>query len=89
MQIYYSFYGFDNPILYKSSEQQLLLQHNRHPIFLAPVLILWAVPVMTYDRVLVAIMFALYMGLGAMVTRSDVQYILEQFAAKRSQLLSK
>lgn len=87
MQIYYSFYGFDTPITYKSEEQQQLLSHNRHPLFLGPTLILWAVPVMTYDRLLVAVMLPLYMGLTSNVDRLDVAYVSEQFNMKKSQLL--
>ena len=87
MQIYYSFYGFDNPLLYKSEEQQLLLCHNRHPILLAPALILWAVPVMTYDRLLLALMLPLYMGLGSNVDSMDVAYVSQQLKMKKLQLL--
>lgn len=87
-QIYYSFYGFENPIHYKSEEQQHLLMHLRHPIFVAPVVILWAVPVMTYDRLLVAVMVPLYLGWGSIVDHLDVQYVKEQFHMKKAQLLS-
>lgn len=87
LQIYYSFYGFDDPILYKSEQQQQLLSHNRHPIFLAPTLILWAVPVMTYDRLLVAVMLPLYLGLASNMDRWDVGYVSEQFNMKKLQLL--
>lgn len=87
-QIYYSFYGFDNPMLYKSEEQQQLLSHNRHPILLAPSLILWAVPVMTYDRLLVAVMLPLYLGLGTIIDGMDVSYVSEQFSMKKKQLLA-
>ena len=88
LQIYYSFYGFENPIHYKSEEQQHLLLHLRHPIFLAPVAILWAVPVMTYDRLLVAAMVPLYLGWGSLVDHLDVQYVKEQFHMKKAQLLT-
>ena len=72
---------------YKSEEQQQLLSHNRHPLFLAPTLILWAVPVMTYDRLLVAVMLPLYLGLTSNVDNLDVAYVSDQFNVKRAQLL--
>lgn len=75
-------------MLYKSSEQQQLLSHNRHPILLAPSLILWAVPVMTYDRLLVAAMLPLYLGLGTIIDKADVTYVSRQFGMKRDKLLA-
>lgn len=72
---------------YKSAEQQQLLIHLRHPIFLAPTLILWSVPVMTYDRLLVAVMLPLYLAWGSRIDYLDDQYVQEQFHMKKSQLL--
>ena len=74
--------------MYKSSEQQQLLHHNRHPILLAPAIILWAVPVMTYDRLLVAVLLPLYLGLGTVIDMADVTYVSRQFRVKRDKLLA-
>ena len=71
---------------YKSGEQQQLLKHSRHPIFLGPLVILWAVPVMTYDRLLVALMLPLYVGCGSIINDEDVSYVKDQFTMKRRQL---
>ncbi len=87
-QIYYAYRGFRIPMTYKSAEQQQLLLHLRHPIFLAPTLILWAVPVMTYDRLLVAIMLPLYLAWGSRIDYLDDHYVREQFRMKKSQLLA-
>ena len=65
-QLYYAYCGFSDPMCYKSGEQQLL-KHNRHPIFLGPLIILWTVPVMTYDRLLLAVMLPLYVGCGSII----------------------
>ena len=72
---------------YKSGEQQLL-KRNRHPIFLGPLIILWAVPVMTYDRLLLAVMLPLYVGCGSIINDEDVAYVRDQFTMKRKQLLA-
>lgn len=72
---------------YKSEEQQQLLSHNRHPIFLAPVVILWAVPFMSYDRLLVAVMLPLYMGLASSVDTLDRSYVSDQYIMKKYHLL--
>ena len=74
-------------MVYKSEQQRRLLSHNRHPIFLAPSVILWAVPTMTYDRLLVAVMLPLYLGLGTVIDRMDVAYVSKQFNMKKKQLL--
>ena len=76
------------PIYYKSAEQQQLLRHNHHPIFLGPLVILWAVPVMTYDRLLLAIMLPLYIGCGSVLNDDDVIYVKGQFNVKKRQLLA-
>ena len=72
---------------YKSEEQQQLLSHNRHPIFLAPTVILWAVPIMSYDRLLVAVMLPLYLALTSNVDTLDRSYVSDQFTMKKLQLL--
>lgn len=74
-------------MIYKSEEQQQLLSHNRHPIFIAPAIILWAVPVMSYDRLLVAVMLPLYMAATSNVDTLDRGYVTEQFNMKKLQLL--
>ena len=88
-QVYYSFYGFESPMTYKSEEQKLLFGHNRHPIFLAPMLILWAVPVMSYGRLLICVMMPLYMILTSNIDTLDRAYVLDQYSAKMDQLLKK
>ena len=87
-QVYYSYHGFENPVYYKSAEQQQLLEHMRHPIFLAPTLILWAVPIMTYDRFLIAVMLPLYLAWGSSIDQLDTSYVKQQFNVKKSQLLA-
>ena len=88
MQLYYAYYGFGDPMHYKSGEQQQLLEHSRHPIFLGSLVILWAVPVITYDRLLVALMLPLYVGCGSIINDEDMSYVKDQFTMKRRQLLA-
>lgn len=76
-------------MIYKSDQQGQLLGHNRHPIFLAPTIILWAVPTMTYDRLLLAVMLPLYLGLGTVIDRTDVAYMSKQFSMKKRELLAR
>ena len=73
----------------KSKEQQELLSHLRHPTLLSPLVILWAVPTMTYDRLLLAVMLPLYILCGNQLTSEDVFYVNEMHNEKKKTLLSK
>jgi hypothetical protein len=86
-QLYYSYNGFGDPIHYKSAEQQYLLHHMRHPIFTAPFILVWAVPVMTYDRLVLAVMLPLYLAWASAISVLDVRYVRSQFLSKWRQLL--
>ncbi|KAL5501969.1 hypothetical protein EMCRGX_G008654 [Ephydatia muelleri] len=85
-QMYYSLQDMGDPMQRKAEEQRTLLDHMRHPLFFGPALILWAVPVMTYDRLLVAVMAPLYLGWGCHLDQSDVEYVQEQFTKKRCEI---
>ena len=76
-----------DPIGIKAAEQQYLFLHMRHPIFIAPLLLLWAVPVMTFDRLMVAVMVPLYLGWGSSLDRWDVSYVRDQFKKKTEETL--
>ena len=87
VQLYYSYNGFGDPLHYKSAEQQYLLHHMRHPVLTAPLIVMWAVPVMTYDRLLLAVMMPLYMAWASAVDAPDMAYVKSQFMSKWQQLL--
>lgn len=87
-QLYYSYNGFRDPLSYKAAEQQYLLYHMRHPILTAPLIIMWAVPVMTYDRLLLAVMLPLYMAWASALDVGDKQYVKRMFTSKREELLN-
>ena len=88
LQLYYSYNGFRDPLSYKSAQQQYLLYHMRHPILTAPLIIMWAVPVMTYDRLLLAVMLPLYMAWASALSIGDMQYVKRMFASKKEELLN-
>ena len=85
-QVYYSLQDMGDPMELKAWEQRRLFTHMRHPLFFGPALILWAVPVMTYDRFLVAVMTSLYLAWGSHLDQSDVEYLQEQFTKKRCEI---
>lgn len=90
LQLYYEYSGYsDPPLQTKSQEQRDLLGHFRHPTILPPLVLLWAVPTMTYDRLLLAVMVPLYIIWGSKLTPDDVFYVNEMHQEKKKTLLSK
>ena len=85
-QLYYSVQDMGDPMQRKAGEQRRLLDHMRHPVFFGPALILWAVPVMSYDRLLIAVMAPLYLGWGSHLDQLDTGYVREQFTKKRCEI---
>ncbi|NP_001085892.1 nurim [Xenopus laevis] len=81
-QVYYFCLGMGDPLSHKSPRVARLYAHLRHPIYLELLLILWAVPCLPPDRLILAIFFTLYLSL---VHRLDVQ----DYAYLRSQLEKK
>ena len=71
----------------KSEEHRELFQHMRHPVFLSPLIILWAVPTMTYDRILLAVMIPLYLLWGSGLVGDDVVYVNDMYRQKKQTLL--
>ena len=86
-QLYYSYNGFGDPLHYKSAQQQYLLRHMRHPIFTAPFILVWAVPVMSYDRLMLAVLLPLYLAWTSSISALDMKYVRGQFVNKWRQLL--
>ena len=59
----------------------------RHPIFTAPFILMWAVPVMSCDRLLLAVMLPLYLAWASGISALDMKYVRMQFINKWRQLL--
>lgn len=79
----------DEPIKFKASEQQRLFNNARHPLLIGPVIVLWLVPCMSADRMLVAILLPLYQIWGNRVTHADVDYVWTQYDKKTKELHAK
>lgn len=82
LQFYYSFFGYGDPMAYKSVELVKLYQHMRHPGTIMLMLILWIHPIMTVSRMVLAIGFTLYLTLGFSVTFADYEYAKQQWDKK-------
>lgn len=87
LQLYYMLWLSQNePIKFKAVEQQQLFNNARHPLLLGPLIVLWLVPCMPADRMIVAILLPLYQIWGNRVTHEDVKYVKTQFQKKVTEL---
>lgn len=86
-QLYYQYLGTTDPLSFKAWENHELLRHMRHPVFLSPLLILWAIPRMTYDRILVGVMLPVYLIWGSRLDSEDVLYVNNMYQRKKRFLL--
>lgn len=73
-------------MLFKSAGQRELYNNMRHPLLLCPLVILWAVPVMTYDRFLLAVMIPLYLIWASKLNHNNSFYVREMFNEKKESL---
>ncbi|GAB6020708.1 hypothetical protein CHUAL_003375 [Chamberlinius hualienensis] len=83
-QVYYRSIGMRNPIEMKTERLQTYFKHIRHPGFTGFTVILWCRPVLTLDRLLMAITFSIYMLSRFTVTKVDYQYNRQQVQLKFS-----
>lgn len=87
LQLYYMLWLSQNePIKFKAIEQQRLFNNARHPLLISPLIVLWFVPSMSADRMLLAILLPLYQIWGNRVTREDVNYVKTQYQRKVTEL---
>lgn len=66
------------PLDDKSDATQRLYQHMRHPHLLSTVLVLWTVPIMTLDRLLLAVLVPLFLIARSALDAEDVSYVRQQ-----------
>lgn len=66
------------PLDDKSDATQRLYQHMRHPHLLASLLVLWTVPAMTIDRLLLAALVPLFLIARSALDAEDVAYVRQQ-----------
>lgn len=85
-QIYCEANGLPHPMLQKTAELRRLLGHIRHPSFLGLLIVLWAVNIMTLDRVMLASLFTLYMYLAWNPDIKDCAYQRSQLSRKKYEL---
>ncbi|XP_069053983.1 nurim [Lepisosteus oculatus] len=81
-QVYYHCLGLGDPLAMKSPRAQRLYAHLRHPVFLELCAVLWAVPCLPPDRLLLAAGLTAYLGLGHSLDPQDCAYLGAQLHSK-------
>uniref|UniRef100_A0A8C4RD09 Nurim n=1 Tax=Erpetoichthys calabaricus TaxID=27687 RepID=A0A8C4RD09_ERPCA len=81
-QVYYHCLGLEDPLSLKSPRAQRLYAHLRHPVYLELCVVLWIVPSLSLDRVLLATMLTLYLSCGHSLDNLDYAYLRAQLHNK-------
>eukprot|EP01118_Nematostelium_gracile_P001531 TRINITY_DN11584_c0_g1_i1.p1 TRINITY_DN11584_c0_g1~~TRINITY_DN11584_c0_g1_i1.p1 ORF type:complete len:247 (+),score=49.11 TRINITY_DN11584_c0_g1_i1:86-826(+) len=86
-QIWYASRGWGNPIDSKSEGIKKMYQHMRHPVALGFAVVLWVTPVMTLDRLCLALSLTIYLLFGNHVDEDDIEYVEAQLKMRMSNIL--
>eukprot|EP01114_Cavostelium_apophysatum_P016558 TRINITY_DN4738_c0_g1_i1.p1 TRINITY_DN4738_c0_g1~~TRINITY_DN4738_c0_g1_i1.p1 ORF type:complete len:241 (+),score=25.35 TRINITY_DN4738_c0_g1_i1:48-770(+) len=81
-QVWNHFGGKPHPQELRPAQVQALYDHMRHPFIVASMMILWATPLMTVDRMCIALGFTLYQLLANRITKQDTDYVEENLKYK-------
>ncbi|KAM9323907.1 nurim [Gastrophryne carolinensis] len=81
-QVYYHCFGMGDPLSHKSPRAARLYAHLRHPIYLELLVILWVVPCLSPDRLLLASALTLYLSLVHRLDVQDYNYLRTQLEKK-------
>uniref|UniRef100_A0A8C6V9T5 Nurim n=1 Tax=Naja naja TaxID=35670 RepID=A0A8C6V9T5_NAJNA len=82
LQVYYYCLGMGDPLAVKSSRALRLYSHLRHPLYVEFLLILWAVPCLSIDRLLLASLFTVYLTCAHSLDEQDYLYLRAQLDKK-------
>lgn len=85
-QIWYRVSKINSPLDKKSRELRRYMRHMRHPSFTGFLFILWIYPIMSVDRVLLAIILTIYMALLWTIDHEDYNYHMRYFRQKQIEL---
>ncbi|PIO29316.1 hypothetical protein AB205_0083520 [Aquarana catesbeiana] len=84
LQVYYHCFGMGDPLSHKSPRAARLYAHLRHPVFLELLVILWVVPSLPPDRLLLASALTLYVSCVHRLDVQDYSYLRSQLEKKFS-----
>lgn len=81
-QVYYECLGLGDPLSFKSPRAQRLLSHLRHPVCLELGVVLWLLPALSLDRLLLAGALSTYLALAHSLDKQDLSYLCTQLNSK-------
>ncbi|KAG7457540.1 hypothetical protein MATL_G00228310 [Megalops atlanticus] len=81
-QVYYECLGLGDPLSLKSPRAQRLYAHLRHPVCVELGVVLWLLPTMPLDRLLLAGGLSAYLALGHSLDKQDCDYLSVQLHSK-------
>ncbi|KAK7898512.1 hypothetical protein WMY93_019365 [Mugilogobius chulae] len=81
-QVYYKCLGLQEPLSDKPCGLQRLLSHLRHPVCLELLLVLWVVPALSLDRLVLAGALSSYLLLGHSLDKQDLAYLCVRFRGR-------
>ncbi|XP_021115820.1 nurim isoform X1 [Heterocephalus glaber] len=81
-QVYYHVLGLGEPLALKSPRALRLFSHLRHPVCVELLTVLWVVPTLGADRLLLALFLTLYLGLAHGLDQQDLRYLRAQLQRK-------
>ncbi|CAH1257134.1 NRM [Branchiostoma lanceolatum] len=85
-QAYYYALGLDDPLSIKSESVRQFYSNNRLPIFTGVMMVLWLIPCMTLDRLVLAAFWTLYLLLWQSLSVTDYVYMCIMLDRKREAL---
>ncbi|XP_030004116.1 nurim [Sphaeramia orbicularis] len=77
-QVYYDCLGLGDPLSHKSPGAQRLLSHLRHPVCLELMVVLWFLPALSLDRLLLGGALSVYLALAHSLDKQDLAYLCHQ-----------
>ncbi|XP_069556035.1 nurim [Brachyistius frenatus] len=81
-QVYYECLGLGDPLCHKSPRAQRLLSHLRHPVCLELAVVLWLLPALSLDRLLLAGTLSAYLALAHSLDKQDLSYLCAKLNGK-------
>ncbi|XP_060915998.1 nurim [Labrus mixtus] len=81
-QVYYECLGLGDPLSQKSPGAQRFLSHLRHPVCLELGVVLWLLPCLSLDRLLLAGTLSTYLAFAHSLDTQDLAYMCAHFNSK-------
>ncbi|KAK7124199.1 hypothetical protein R3I94_018533 [Phoxinus phoxinus] len=81
-QVYYECLGLGDPLLLKSERAQRLFSHLRHPVCVELLTVLWLLPSLPLDRLVLAAFLTAYLALAHSLDAQDCVYLRRQLQSK-------